>query len=567
MLGLRTLPTLLLAASLVSLASAQTKPKPDGSVVEPPKAYEYPAYAELPDWMKQTRSAESYALYAKSGPSITVLKYRSDGLDIKAFVAHPSGAADRLPVIVLNRGGVGEGAAIGIRNFYIIVEMRELAAMGYVVVASQYRGVDGALGRDEVGGADLNDVFNLLPVVRGLNRVDATRLFMLGFSRGGQMALQAARKGFPARAVAVVGAPTDWAEAQRVSPGLQQLARETWPDYESRSKEHSRERSAVEWAGEIKAPVLIAHGEDDQAVPVSQARTLARRLTEAKRPHELIVYEGDDHFVTKNREDRMRRVLSWFRSHDVGGAPSTQAAPVLVRARDFAFDMPASLPSGLVTLHFENNGAEPHYLRFMRIDEGKTVDDVLQWRASRTALPAWLKAAGGLGTVGPGRSVDFTTRLDPGRYVAMCGHPSPDGTFHADKGMTRLVEALSPSGAQTPVSTRTLELRDNAFAVDAPIAAGRHVFRVMNHGAATHQALLVKLPAGVSAETEMAWFRDGSRGPRPGQPVGGVIELAAGAEAWFAAGLEPGEYVLLCAIGSPTRHFDQGMQMRFTIPK
>jgi uncharacterized cupredoxin-like copper-binding protein len=244
------------------------------------------------------------------------------------------------------------------------------------------------------------------------------------------------------------------------------------------------------------------------------------------------------------------------------------AEPITVRARDFAFDMPARVPGGLLAIRFVNDGAEPHYMRWLKVDDGRGVEDILKWRAERASMPAWLKAAGGIGTVGPGRSVDLTLRLEPGRYVAMCGHPSPDGTFHAEKGMVRLVEVGPDGGAKAPAATRTLELKEHAMALDRPIDGGRTVFHVVNRGAGNHQALLVKLPAGVTADAELEWFRSGSRGARPGIPAGGVIELSPGAETWFAVSLEPGDYLLICGVGSAQgRHFDRGMRETFKVVK
>jgi dienelactone hydrolase len=548
-------------------APGAQEPSNDGAIVEPAAPYVYPAYSALPEWMKRAYTPEAYEQYVATGPEITRLKYRSGGLNIGAFVVRPrQQAASPLPIVVYNRGGVGEQAKIGATNFLPLDEMRRFADAGFVVVASQYRGVDDSGGRDEVGGRDLDDLMNLRGVLNGLEGVDRSRVFLVGYSRGGQMTLQALRKGFPARAAAVIGAPTDWEAAQRLSPRLAQLAREHWPDFASRHAEHAFERSAVRWPEAISAPLLIFHGGADQAVPVSQALDLAARLSEAKSPYELIVYNGDDHLVTGNLEDRIRRTVAWFRAHDVQPAPPKSAAAVVVSARDYAFDLPDAIRGGLVTFQFVNRGAEPHYLRFLRILDGKAVDDVLEWRRTRTPMPPWLEAAGGVGTVAPGKSAEFTMRIAQGRLIAMCGHPSPDGTFHVDKGMIRLIQVGAERTDPAPTSARRLELHDRRFDFTPPTGAGRQSWHIVNRGTTVHQALLVKLPAGVTVDDELGWFRNGSKGVRPGLPVGGVIELAAGSEAWYSADLEPGEYALLCAAGGAAgRHFDHGMIARFSL--
>ena len=44
------------------------------------------------------------------------------------------------------------------------------------------------------------------------------------------------------------------------------------------------------------------------------------------------------------------------------------AAAVQIQATDYALSLPSIIPSGLNTFRFENKGAEPHYVRFVRID-------------------------------------------------------------------------------------------------------------------------------------------------------------------------------------------------------
>ena len=54
-----------------------------------------------------------------------------------------------------------------------------------MVLASQYRGNDGGQGKEEFGGSDINDVLNLIPLAESISFMNADRIVMLGFSRGG----------------------------------------------------------------------------------------------------------------------------------------------------------------------------------------------------------------------------------------------------------------------------------------------------------------------------------------------------------------------------------------------
>ena len=112
----------------------------------------------------------------------------------------------------------------------------------------------------------------------------------------------------------------------------------------------------------------------------------------------------------------------------------------------------------------------------------------------------------------------------------------------------------------------TIVLTDHHFRLSAPVEGGRLRWVVKNEGTEPHQALVVRLPDGVSEFGERAWFEHGSKGPEPGERVGGVETLAPGAEASFPTDLKPGKYLLLCAMSEDEgRHYELGMIYRFEI--
>src|SRR5437764_91418 len=128
------------------------------------------------------------------------------------------------------------------------------------------------------------------------------------------MTLQAISRGAPIRAAAVVGAPTDLELGLKENPLLLQFAKTTWPDFETRRAEHIKLRSAVLWADKLTVPLLIFQGGADPAVSTRQAMELAEKMDEAGNLYEMIIYAKDDHPVTLNAEDRMRRTLDWFKN-------------------------------------------------------------------------------------------------------------------------------------------------------------------------------------------------------------------------------------------------------------
>lgn len=310
--------SLMLLASLLLCAcgaSAQTPAAADtnGKIIEQ-APYQLPAYDQLPDRFKRTYSRETVEqIKNDSQLELWRVKYLSDGLKIVGFIYKPKTTNEKkLPTVIFNHGGLANGL-IGTENYNYLYEMHRYAAEGFVVLASQFRGIGGSEGRDEAGGADTNDVMNLFPLARSLGYVDMNRLYMWGFSRGAIMTLQAIRRGAPLKAAAVVGAPSDNTVLQN-SPGFIQFARNIYPDYDAHKEEHLKSRSAIFWADELNVPLLILHGGADPGTAPTQALALAQKLQELGKIYELIVYAKDDHGVNLNAEDRISRTIDWFKN-------------------------------------------------------------------------------------------------------------------------------------------------------------------------------------------------------------------------------------------------------------
>jgi hypothetical protein len=242
-------------------------------------------------------------------------------------------------------------------------------------------------------------------------------------------------------------------------------------------------------------------------------------------------------------------------------------ATVRIDVRDYAMSLPAHLPAGRTGFTLNNRGTEPHEVRFLRLAAPHTLDDFVTWQKSGRPIPEWLVPSGGIGSVAPGLTADYVATLTAGSYVVLCGDSSPDGTSHLAKGMFTALQ-VDPGGVPAPAPDADLMvvLSDHHFLLSAPVPGGRPVWHVRNTGSEPHQALVVKLPEGTNELQERAWFDHDSHGARPGQPVGGAIDVPPDGEAWFSAELTPGRYLLLCAVlEEGGRHYDLGMIYRFVI--
>ena len=244
------------------------------------------------------------------------IQYSSGGVAVPGLLIRPKNVnGQRWPAIIYNRGGTGDFGRI---NDLTVVDLYLLAKAGFVILASDYRFHGVSARRDEWGGADLDDVLNVVRTAQSLDFVDAQRLFMLGLSRGGTMTYLALKRGAPVRAAAIIAGASDLEAVGRYRPEFVDgdstfdgWAR-VWPDFAQRASEHYRERSAVYWADQLTVPILILHSRQDRLLPVDQALRMAQALQAAGRTYALHVYANDGHSLPANRVDRNRQIVDWF---------------------------------------------------------------------------------------------------------------------------------------------------------------------------------------------------------------------------------------------------------------
>jgi dipeptidyl aminopeptidase/acylaminoacyl peptidase len=305
----------LIAISLfgVNCLTGFLPPPQNGTVIEQ-ITYSFSPYEQTSGRVKKLHSKQAYEKVVRDSRfELLKLKYLSDGLKVVAYLYKPKNTqGQKLPTVIYNRGSYTRGDIAS----DLVLMFHRLASEGFTVLAPLYRGSDGGEGHDEMGGADVNDLINILPVAKSLAFIDANNLFMYGESRGGMMTYQAIKNEFPINAAAVVGAFTDLDELLKSDPQTYQpLIKTIWPDFDSRKDEILRTRSAIRWAERITAPLLIMHGGADPAVNPTHSLNLALQLQRLGRKYELVIYADDDHILSRNQEDRDGRVISWFRRH------------------------------------------------------------------------------------------------------------------------------------------------------------------------------------------------------------------------------------------------------------
>jgi uncharacterized cupredoxin-like copper-binding protein len=261
-------------------------------------------------------------------------------------------------------------------------------------------------------------------------------------------------------------------------------------------------------------------------------------------------------------------------------ATAASAIPVVtVHAKEFAFEMPKSIPAGQTSFRLINDGQQIHHLTFIRLADGKTAADFAEAMKAGPP-PAWATMVGGPNAAIPGRSVEATLTLEPGNYLVACFIPSPgEEVPHAMKGMVQPLTVTAPGVVQAggpaaitapdPKPDIHLELKEYGFAFSKPITAGKHTIHVMNQGAQDHEVVLVKLAPGKHATDFAEWATTGKlQGPPPAEPMDGMAAMAKGRTAIFSGDFTPGMYAAVCFVGDAADgkpHTAHGMTAEFEV--
>jgi dipeptidyl aminopeptidase/acylaminoacyl peptidase len=242
---------------------------------------------------------------------VEAITYMSDGLRINGYIALPQGPGP-FPCLIVNRGG---NPNLGTWTDERAVEtLGRYAGWGYVVVASQYRGSAGSEGRDEYGGADVDDVLNLIPVLESVGVADVNRIGITGASRGGIMTYAALTRTDKIRAAIILSGMSDLEETRRSRPDFAKRWTDMMPDFANDKTGALKRRSAIQWIDKLPAgvPLLLIHGTADGNVSPVQALDMAKALYDAKRPFRLVIYEGGGHGVPEFSAGRDTQIHEWL---------------------------------------------------------------------------------------------------------------------------------------------------------------------------------------------------------------------------------------------------------------
>ena len=233
------------------------------------------------------------------------ITYQSDSLEVKGILIEPK-KQGKYPVVIFNRGGNRDFAQLTVAT--MIMYTSKLAEQGYVIIGSNYR------EKDEFGGAEINDVLNLTETVKEIDKADANRIGMFGWSRGGMMTYLALQKSDKIKTAIVGNGPTDLFGLISDRPIMEtKVISECVPDYWKNKESELRKRSVIYWADELdkNSSLLILCGTNDKRVNPEQADKIADELTKIEYDFELRKFETD-HYFSEYKPELNEMVIEWF---------------------------------------------------------------------------------------------------------------------------------------------------------------------------------------------------------------------------------------------------------------
>lgn len=241
-------------------------------------------------------------LPAASGLELAEMKYVSyearDGRKIPGYLTLPDGASANLPLVVYPHGGP---SARDVWGWDAPVQF--MAQLGFAVLQPNFRGSTGYgtehrdAGLQQWGLTMQDDLTDGVQWLAESGVIDASRVCIFGSSYGGYAALMGLVKTPDVfKCAASYAGPSDLAMMLNHDRGYL-FSELNVPAIGSTGKDSHRLRqtSPLENVEKFRAPVLLAHGEDDERVHVAHSQKMAKALSKAGKRVDLLVLKNEAH--------------------------------------------------------------------------------------------------------------------------------------------------------------------------------------------------------------------------------------------------------------------------------
>ena len=254
-----------------------------------------------------------------------------DGMEIEAFISLPpaAAAAAATPLIVMIHGGPHgqQGPAFNSKA-------QVYAAQGWASLMVNYRGSTGygqkltdAIFGDQNGGEAKDVLAGVDAALAKYPALDRTRLGVEGGSYGGQLTNW-------------IVTQTDRFRAAIPSASISNLVSFNYMAYyhdylavEFGRYPHQKglmdvlwQRSPLRYVHQVKTPVMLLHGENDNDVPIAEAEQFYIALRDVGVDAVMVRYPREGHGIreTKHVVDVIDRSVAWYRKYFTTTTPTAQ---------------------------------------------------------------------------------------------------------------------------------------------------------------------------------------------------------------------------------------------------
>ena len=241
---------------------------------------------------------------------------------VHGFFVTPADSGGPFPIVMFVHGGP---TALDMDRWQ--PEVQAYVDAGLAVGLVNYRGSTGygSAWRDtligNIGGPELEDVNAGLRdlVERGI--ADPSRAVIAGYSWGGYVTLLELGKHPDLWLCGIAGVPVgDYAAGyEDLSPLLQAYDRALLGGEPHDVPELMRDRNPINFADNVRVPVIFLIGENDSRCPYRQAMDYVDKLAARDHPHEVYVFPtGHSPFDVDERVRQVQRILEFLARHVPG---------------------------------------------------------------------------------------------------------------------------------------------------------------------------------------------------------------------------------------------------------
>jgi dipeptidyl aminopeptidase/acylaminoacyl peptidase len=253
-------------------------------------------------------------LIMRTGRRFFLFEYPSDGFKVKGSISFISDPSEKSLLIFLRGGN---------RIFGLMPPANDFTCMrDYTVISTTYRG-GVSEGKDEFGGDDVDDVYNLFKYLPTLQQklgiqMFPKKIFMLGRSRGAMEMFLALGK-WPSlqnqmTKVASLSGLLDIRECMRSREDMRQMFIEDFGMIPGKNEEGwIKKRNPINVVPNLRKdlPILIIQGTKDTRVTLNQGYHMVKQLKETGHLVDYLEVSGGEHSLI-HHPTRTALIGDWF---------------------------------------------------------------------------------------------------------------------------------------------------------------------------------------------------------------------------------------------------------------